>query len=296
MLGTALLGPSSFALWAAIASNSAGVSAREAGAVPDLLADARYNAAQQELLAQTYRMQPDRSLGLRIVRQAAEVAADLAQAGMFASPSLVRPLRELRATEENYREAAGKAFATAGAPATAGADAGRVAFLLDRLERRLLTATQDALYQEALYADREGRIQREVLIATPLVLGIDVMLVSAVLLLIKAKVRRDRLGAAREAAAMARSEQRSRALMQNTLDVVIISGVGEAITYQSPRPGSFGAMAMTVFSAVRCATWSTRKTWRPSMIFGARSRRLRALSAAWKAGCCCTTVRGVRLS
>lgn len=118
LIAAALLAPSAFGVWAAIASYEAGLSAREAGAVPDLLADARYNAAQQDLLAQTYWMQPDRSLGLKIIQQAGEVAADLAQAGRFASPGLVRPLRELGAIEENYRQAAGKAFAPPGSPAT----------------------------------------------------------------------------------------------------------------------------------------------------------------------------------
>ena len=233
MIAAALLAPSAFGVWAAIASYEAGLSAREAGAVPDLLADARYNAAQQDLLAQTYWMQPDRSLGLKIIQQAGEVAADLAQAGRFASPGLVRPLRELGAIEENYRQAAGKAFAPPGSPASAGADAERVASLLDRLERRLLTATQDALYQEALYADREGRIQRDVLVATPLVLGTHMMLVLAVLLLIRTKTQRDRQAAAEEAAAKDRSERRSRALLQNSLDIVIISGDADVITYQS---------------------------------------------------------------
>ena len=234
ILGAALLGPSGFALWAAIAGFNAGVSAREASQVPDLLADARYSAVQQALMAQSYWMQPSPALRLRLDQQATNVTTALAKAGTLASPALTDAIGELAGIEERYREIAGSSFGLTSSPAAIALGAGRVGYLLDLLERGLLTATEDALDAEAAYRDRESRIQREVLMATPLVLGIDVMLVTAVLLLIRAKEQRDREAASREAAAIERSERRFRALVQNSRDVVVITDAAEAITYQSP--------------------------------------------------------------
>jgi len=237
LLGVALLGPSSFALWTAIASYRAGVLARDSGSVPDLLADARFTTSQQEMTAQSYRSRPDPALRLRLEDQAARVQASLQKSGELSPPAFAHFLGALAATEAAYREAAESPFAAAGTPAALSADAGGMASLANRLESGLLAATQTALDREAVYADREERIQRQVLIATPLVLVIDVMLVAAVLLMIRAVAQRDRQAVAREAAALERSERRSRALLQNSLDVVIVSGAGGAITYQSPNAG-----------------------------------------------------------
>ncbi|WP_419759279.1 putative bifunctional diguanylate cyclase/phosphodiesterase [Acidisoma sp.] len=230
ILGAALLGPSMFALWAAISGYQAGVLAAEAAGLPDLLEEARYSAVQQELLRLSFTVAPSPALRLRTLRQAQEVAVDLELARALAEPAPARAIKALEVIEEQYRAEVAGALAPSIPPA-GGIGPVPGALLLDRLKAGIWMATLAALDREAVFDDRERQIQRDVLIATPLVLGIDVTLVSAVLLLIWAKGRRDRQGAAREAAALARSERRSSALMQNSLDVVFVSSAEGIITY-----------------------------------------------------------------
>ena len=234
ILAAALLGPSVFALWASVASYNAGLSAREASVIPDLLASARYGAVQQELTEQMDWMRPDPALRLRHSQEEAEVISTLEQAGKLASPALARAVGALAAIQSHYRAITENTFSTIGAAAVGHAGAAPGALLAHALAAGLLAETQNALDREAVFNNHERRIQQQVLLATPVVLAIDFMLVAAVLLLIRAKGNRDRQAAAREAAVIERSERRFRALVQNSLDVVIISGAGGVITYQSP--------------------------------------------------------------
>jgi diguanylate cyclase (GGDEF)-like protein/PAS domain S-box-containing protein len=122
-------------------------------------------------------------------------------------------------------------------------NASRAALQLSALKAGLLAATEDALAREAVHDDRQQGIQRHVLVATPIVLALDIALVAAFLVLRRTQDRRERQAVAREAAALQRSELRFRTLIQNASDVVLISGAGKLITYQSPSAASIWGYA-----------------------------------------------------
>ena len=245
LLVTALLGPSTFALWAAIASYDAGIAARQAGEVPDLLASARYALAEQEALSLLYRFQADPAVRVRHKEQAAITASALIQSGLQASPDQARAIEQLRIVHERYLAEVEAVFDATDAGNRTGVltNASEAASQLSALKTAILAATKDALTREAVHDDRQESIQRQVLVATPLVLVLDIALLGMFWVLKRIQDRRERQAVAREAAAVQRSERRFRALIQNASDVVLISGATEMITYQSPSAATIWGYA-----------------------------------------------------
>ncbi|HEY0202818.1 MAG TPA: EAL domain-containing protein [Acetobacteraceae bacterium] len=236
LLATTLLGPSAFALWAAIASYGAGVAARQASEVPDLLANARHAVGEQETLGLSYRIEANPAIRVRYGEQAIATTSALDQSILHASPDQALVIEQLRTAHERYLAAAEAMFGAtdAGDLAAVLSNASKVAFQLSTLKGSMLAAIEDALAQEAVHDDRQQSIQRQVLVATPIVLTLDVALVAAFLVLRRVQDRRERHAAARDAAAVQRREHRFRALIQNASDVVLISAAADVITYQSP--------------------------------------------------------------
>ena len=236
LLATALLGPSAFALWAAIASYDAGLASRQASEVPDLLANARHAVGEQETLGLSYRLEVDPAIRVRHGEQAAATATALDQSILHALPDQVLVIEQLRTAHDRYLAAVEAVFdaTDAGNLAAVLSHASRAALQLNTLKSGLLAAIEDALAREAVHDDRQQSIQRQVLVATPLVLTLDITLITALLVLKRTQDRRERHAAAREAAAIQRSEMRFRTLIQNASDVVLISGAADVITYQSP--------------------------------------------------------------
>ena len=245
LLITALLGPSGFALWAAIASYNAGLLARQASEVPDLLASARYAVAEQESLGMIYRLKADPAVRLRHDEQAAIMASALDETVLHASPDQVLEIDRLHSVHDRYLAAIGAMFSSAdtGNLAEVSANASKATIELRTVKNGILGMIEDALAHEAMHDNRQQSIQRQVLVATPLVLTLDIALVGVFLLLRRSHERRERHAAAREAATIQRSELRFRTLIQNASDVVLISGATNVIAYQSPSAATIWGYA-----------------------------------------------------
>jgi diguanylate cyclase (GGDEF)-like protein/PAS domain S-box-containing protein len=237
LLIATLLVPTSFALWAAVASYRSGVASRLASQVPDLLASARVSLVLEESLTQKYRLAPSADTRLRHQKEAAILVGALQRASVLSPPDQAQEISALLTAHQRYFIATGEMFAAvdAGDTATAASiDAREQRLEFGELNQAVLAAVHGSLAGEAVYDNRRDNIELGVLIGTPILFVVNLALALLLLLIKRVNARRAQAAAMHEAEAIRRSEQRFRALVQNASDVVIISDVAGTITYQSP--------------------------------------------------------------
>jgi diguanylate cyclase (GGDEF)-like protein/PAS domain S-box-containing protein len=233
-LAAALVILCSCALLGAIFSYSAGAAAKHAMEVSDAFDEARYSVGSEESLERKYRLEPSPEVRARHLRAADALLASLARArGLGADPVLIE---DVVARHKEYLKSIGRMFEAI--------DAGKKA-RADEIDGAEVDPSFDAIETQVLAAAAKGRavavqnlrqlaaVQTNVLIAIPLVFIPSMGLVVFFWRRLGRYARQVNDGLVREAAGIRHSEQRFRALVQNTSDIILICSSGGMITYQS---------------------------------------------------------------
>jgi diguanylate cyclase (GGDEF)-like protein/PAS domain S-box-containing protein len=224
-----------FALWAAIMSLQVGIAAMHAGDIADAFVAARYAIAMEESLERKYRLEP--SFAVRARHHAAgaslvaslEWARSLGASGTFLDNTLAAHVLYLTAIDRMFAaiDAHDSALATK-------IDGSEVDPTFDSIQQRILAQADISQGGEARRFAQVANIQDRVLIATPIVFGLGACLVLFFWRVLRSYRHQADEAILREAIAANRREQRFRALVQNTNDVILICAASGEITYQSP--------------------------------------------------------------
>ena len=227
--GSALLG--------ALLSYREGAESRKATMISNAFEQARFFVSAEESLERKYRLEPTPEARLHH-RQAAEaLLASLNEAVALGDVADAPLVAHVTATHKDYVGGVDAMFAAidAGNPALAAQmDGEKVDPYFDVIEEEVKTAAATHRANAAQHLVRFDRVQATVLVATPVGFVLGMGLAVFFWFLIRRLRQQAEDGLIRETNALRDNEQRFRALVQNTSDVVLICSAEDSITYQSP--------------------------------------------------------------
>ena len=224
-----------FALWAAITSFQAGAVVQQSSDVNGAYRGARYAVAEEESLERKYRLEPSDEVRARHRAAAAAMVTALERAGSLgASRGFID---EELAAHAQYLIAIDRMFAAIDANDSVLAtkiDGSEVDPTFDKIERQVVEQARLSEGNESRSLAQLASIQKEVLIAVPIVFAFGAALVLFFWRVLRFNRRRADEAMLHEAGAARDRERRFRSLVQNTPDVILICAASGEITYQSP--------------------------------------------------------------
>jgi diguanylate cyclase (GGDEF)-like protein/PAS domain S-box-containing protein len=230
-----LVAAPALALWAAITSFQAGTAAEHASDISSVFKAARYAVAEEESLNRKYRLEPGAEILARHRAAATALVTALERAASLgASRGFID---EELAAHTQYLIAIDRMFAAIDANDSALAtriDGSEVDPVFDKIEQRVLEQARASQGEESRSLAQLASIQKETLIAAPIVFALAAVLVLFFWRVLRSTRRRADEALSREAAAAGDRERRFRLLVQNTPDVILICMASGEITYQSP--------------------------------------------------------------
>jgi diguanylate cyclase (GGDEF)-like protein/PAS domain S-box-containing protein len=226
-----------FAIWGAVATYQYGADAKLATVLGDAYEQARYAVGAEESLERKYRLEPSAEVRARHHAAAASLVDALARAKALGGPDDASLVGAALLSHQEYLAAIDRMFA-----AVDDGDFARYADLdeheadpaFDQIETAVFAAAAASKERAEHQMRRLARLQKNVLQATPLVFAIGLGLVIFFWSVLRSYQRQVRASAAREAAAVRRSEQHFRSLIQHASDLILICAPAGTITYQSP--------------------------------------------------------------
>lgn len=231
------------AFWGAYESLSAGSAAREGNEADKIFEEARYSVAWEESAERKYFLDP-RPEVRREHAEAGETLDTALKKALQFEPQSARTLQDLIDKHARYRAYARDMFAAVDEHDIARAndiDEKLADPLFDDIEDKVIAAAAQHRLDATTQLDRLVKVQRIVLVSTPVVLLIGL----ALTLLFLQMLRRLRRNADAAAQAMLRkSEQRLQALVANTTDAILVCNPDGVITYEAPtrRPDPLRTM------------------------------------------------------
>jgi diguanylate cyclase (GGDEF)-like protein/PAS domain S-box-containing protein len=226
-----------FALWGAASTYQTGVAVRHATELSNAFEEARYAVGAEESLERKYRLEPGEEVRSTHRSAAIAMAAALQRARTLGAPADRLLVNDVLARHEEYLQAISRMFAAVDAGDTTAANAideGEVDPSFASIETQVDTAADQHRIDAAEHLAALAAIQRNVLIATPIVFALGVGLVIFFWTMLRRYQRQAEGSLMREASNIRSSEQRFRGLVQNTSDLILICAAPGTITYQSP--------------------------------------------------------------
>jgi diguanylate cyclase (GGDEF)-like protein/PAS domain S-box-containing protein len=224
------------ALWGALSTYRSGAEAKLAYNLSDAFDAAHYAAGAEESLDRQYRLEPSEVVRSLHGTAAASLTESLDRARVLAGPADGVLIDGALARHRQYLTAAHRMFAAVDAndpTLVTKIDNSEADPPFAALETLVAAAAANHSAQATQHLDYLARTQTSVLIATPVVTALGIGLIVLFGLVLRGFGRQTAEVLTREAAGIRRSEQRFRALVQNTTDLVFICTAGGAITYQS---------------------------------------------------------------
>jgi diguanylate cyclase (GGDEF)-like protein/PAS domain S-box-containing protein len=226
-----------FAVWGAVLTYQAGAAARQATALSDAFADARYAVGAEESLERKYRLQPSAEVRGFHRDAAVSLTQALGRASAFAGAGDLTMINSVLASHVRYLAAVQRMFAAIDDGNTALTNEIDVAEAdpeFDAIELHVDAAAATSRIESTDQLAMLAALQTRVLIATPIILAFGMALVVFFWTVLRIYEEQVRQAAAHEAANLQRSERRFRSIIQHASDMVLICAHAGAITYQSP--------------------------------------------------------------
>gem|GEM_PF-2212186 len=221
------------AFWGAYESLSAGSAARAGNEADMVFEEARYSVAWEESAERKYFLDPRPEVRREHTEAGKALDAALKRA-MALEPQSVVMLQVLLDKHARYRSYSRDMFKAVDQHDIALAneiDDKLADPLFDDIEDKVIAAAAQHRSDAATQLDRLGKVQKVVLICTPVVLLIGVALALLFLQMLR-RIRRSADEAAQEA--LRKSEQRLQALVANTTDAILVCNTDGVVTYEAP--------------------------------------------------------------
>ncbi|MBP0594737.1 EAL domain-containing protein [Paraburkholderia sp. LEh10] len=221
------------AFWGAYESLSAGSAARSGNEADMIFEEARYSVAWEESAERKYFLDPRPEVRRQHVEAGEALDAALTKA-ITLEPQSAQMLRGLLDKHAKYRAFARDMFEAVDQHDIALAneiDEKLADPLFDDIGDKVIAAAAQHRLDATIQLDRLVKVQRIVLISTPVVLLIGVALALLFLQMLR-RIRRSADAAAQEV--LKKSEQRLRALVANTTDAILVCNTDGVVTYEAP--------------------------------------------------------------
>ncbi|MGT2471578.1 putative bifunctional diguanylate cyclase/phosphodiesterase [Paraburkholderia terrae] len=221
------------AFWGAYESLSAGSAARAGNEADMVFEEARYSVAWEESAERKYFLDPRPEVRREHIDagKALDAALKRAMALEPQSAGMLQVLLEKHARYLAYARDMFKAVDQHDIALANEIDAKLADPLFDDIEDKVIAAAAQHRSDAATQLDRLGKVQKVVLICTPVVLLIGVALALLFLQMLR-RIRRSADEAAQEA--LRKSEQRLQALVANTTDAILVCNTDGVVTYEAP--------------------------------------------------------------
>lgn len=235
------------AFWGAYESLSAGAAARAGNEADKIFEEARYNVAWEESAERKYFLDPRPEIRHEHAEAGASLDAALRKAIVF-EPRSARMLQDMLQKHARYRVFAAEMFKAVDQHDIARAndiDARLADPLFDDIGDKVIAAAAQHRLEATTQLDRLVKVQRIVLISTPVVLLIGLAFALLFLQMLR-RIRRDADAAAQEA--LRKSEQRLQALVANTTDAILVCNTDGVVAYEAPtrRPDPLNTLGRLV--------------------------------------------------
>ncbi|WP_153041202.1 putative bifunctional diguanylate cyclase/phosphodiesterase [Paraburkholderia monticola] len=221
------------AFWGAYESLSAGAAARAGNEADKIFEEARYSVAWEESAERKYFLDPRPEVRREHAEAGETLDAALTKAAAL-EPHSTPMLHELLRKHAKYRVYARDMFQAVDQHDIARAneiDEKLADPLFDDIEDKVLDAAARHRLDATTQLDRLVKVQRIVLISTPVVMLIGVALALLFLQMLR-RIRRGADAAAQDV--LKKSEQRLQALVANTTDAILVCNTDGVITYEAP--------------------------------------------------------------
>jgi diguanylate cyclase (GGDEF)-like protein/PAS domain S-box-containing protein len=236
-LAVVLIFLTAFSGWVALSTYQASERVRHTSTQSDLFEQARYAVGAEESLERKYRLEP----GVEVFAKHSAAAADLVSALGTVAAGVDGPDRELArevlSDHGHYLASIARMFIAVDAGDTElvnQIDENEVDPIFDAIEGRV-DAAAGAHRAEALRElEALGQTQGVVVVTTPIVFVIGLGLLGLFWMVMRGYQRRLDDGSRRELDQARHDEERFRALVQHTSDVILILDAQRAVRYASP--------------------------------------------------------------
>ncbi|WP_154678231.1 putative bifunctional diguanylate cyclase/phosphodiesterase [Paraburkholderia nodosa] len=221
------------AFWGAFQSLSAGAAARAGNEADKIFEEARYSVAWEESAERKYFLDP-RPEVRREHAEAGEALDTALGKAMHFEPQNAQTLRALLDKHARYREFAREMFKAVDDHDIALAneiDEKLADPLFDEIEDKVIAAAAQHRLDATTQLDRLVKVQRIVLVSTPVVLLFGLALALLFLQMLR-RIRSNAHAAAQDV--LRKSEQRLQALVANTTDAILVGNTDGAIIYEAP--------------------------------------------------------------